>query len=294
MSKQKSAESKSVSGSAQPWATPAAQAAVGQVQSVVNQNQPALQQLTDMTHNSVVNPLLSQFQQSSPVAGQANNYYSDVLSGKYMSGNPFLGSIMNRTNRDTINNVNSQFELAGRYGSDAHGYGLARGIADSDNALQYQNYSDEAARRDAAAQAARAGNTADVASLISAIGANAELPYTGTNNLANSLGALFNGGTSNSVQYSPNPIWGAIGAGLGAAGAAASGGAFSSDRRLKTNITKVGEFSDGLGIYEFAYKSDPRQMFRGVMADEVKELRPQAYIPDYRGTGFAGVNYGAL
>jgi hypothetical protein len=48
------------------------------VQDVFNQNQPGLQQLTDLTRNNVVNPLLNQFQQSSPVAGQANNYYSDV------------------------------------------------------------------------------------------------------------------------------------------------------------------------------------------------------------------------
>jgi hypothetical protein len=35
-------------------------------------------------------------------------------------------------------------------------------------------------------------------------------------------------------------------------------------------------------------------MFKGVMADEVKVLRPQAYIENYCGSGFDGVNYGAL
>ena len=30
------------------------------------------------------------------------------------------------------------------------------------------------------------------------------------------------------------------------------------------------------------------------MADEVKEKRPEAYIENYRGTGYAAVNYGAL
>lgn len=293
MSKKPKSKSTSVSGSAQSWAQPFAQSAVQQVQDVVGQNQPGLQQLTDLTRNQVVNPLLGKFQSSSPVAGQANNYYSDVLGGKYMNGNPYMGQVISNLNNQVSNDVNSQFALAGRYGSDAHGGALTRELANADGQLMYQNYGDEMSRMGAAAQSAQAGNTADIASLISAIGAGAQLPYTGTSNLANSLGALFNGGTSTSTQTGPSPIWGAIGAGLGAAGQAAAGGAFS-DRRLKTNIKKVGEFADGLNIYEFAYRADPSQMFRGVMADEVKDLRPQAYVENYRGSGFDGVNYAAL
>lgn len=76
----------------------------------------------------------------------------------------------------------------------------------------------------------------------------------------------------------------AIGAGL----------AIFSDRRLKMNIEKVDEYPDGLGIYEWEYKRQPGMRFRGVMADEVKDLRPQAYVENYNGTGFAAVNYGAL
>lgn len=67
----------------------------------------------------------------------------------------------------------------------------------------------------------------------------------------------------------------------------------ASDRRLKTKIEKVGEFKDGLGIYTFEYRKEPGQTYRGVMADEVQRLRPQAYIPNFDGD-YAGVNYGAL
>ena len=66
---------------------------------------------------------------------------------------------------------------------------------------------------------------------------------------------------------------------------------FSSDRRLKHNIRKVGEFADGLGIYFFSYLGS-KQRFKGVMADEVAELRPWALGP--RIAGYATVNYGAL
>lgn len=67
--------------------------------------------------------------------------------------------------------------------------------------------------------------------------------------------------------------------------------AIFSDRRLKRNIERIGEFADGLGIYRFRYIMS-KEMVEGVMADEVAKLRPHALGP-VRG-GFATVNYGAL
>jgi hypothetical protein len=72
------------------------------------------------------------------------------------------------------------------------------------------------------------------------------------------------------------------------------GSMFLSDRRLKTNLERVGEYEDGLGIYEWNWKADPDgERFRGVIADEVKALRPWAFVENFR-NGFDGVNYGAL
>lgn len=48
-----------------------------------------------------------------------------------------------------------------------------------------------------------------------------------------------------------------------------------SDRRLKRDVTKLGEYDDGLGIYRYKYLwSDEERV--GFMADEVAELRPWA------------------
>ena len=63
-----------------------------------------------------------------------------------------------------------------------------------------------------------------------------------------------------------------------------------SDRRLKRNIVKIGEASDGLGIYEYTL-GNKRTV--GVMADEVKELRPHAHIPNLY-LGYDGVDYDNL
>ena len=64
-----------------------------------------------------------------------------------------------------------------------------------------------------------------------------------------------------------------------------------SDRRLKTDIEKIGEEADGLGIYRFRYIGQAARIV-GVMADEVAKLRPWAL--GRRVAGFATVNYGAL
>jgi len=66
-----------------------------------------------------------------------------------------------------------------------------------------------------------------------------------------------------------------------------------SDRRLKEAIVEVGVDADtGLVLYEFAYCSDPSRRFRGVMADEVEVVMPDAVtvLP----SGFCAVDYGRL
>lgn len=63
---------------------------------------------------------------------------------------------------------------------------------------------------------------------------------------------------------------------LGGIGSLFSGiGGLFSDRRLKRHIAHVGE-EKGFPIYEFSYKGRPDRRFRGVMAQDVMETRPDA------------------
>jgi len=51
----------------------------------------------------------------------------------------------------------------------------------------------------------------------------------------------------------------------------------SSDRRLKHDIRKIGEAKNGLPIYKFKYKGDPKEQTHiGFMADEVEKKHPEA------------------
>ena len=86
-----------------------------------------------------------------------------------------------------------------------------------------------------------------------------------------------------------NPMGALLGAGatLGAAAIRWS------DRRLKQDIELVGrDERTGLNLYEYAYRTKPTLRWRGVMADEVMQVMPEAVHTGDR--GFMSVDYGAL
>jgi len=64
-----------------------------------------------------------------------------------------------------------------------------------------------------------------------------------------------------------------------------------SDRRLKTDIRKVGVAANGLPLYTFRYMGGDVQ-FRGVMAQDVLNHTPEAVVT--LPSGYLAVNYGML
>jgi hypothetical protein len=73
------------------------------------------------------------------------------------------------------------------------------------------------------------------------------------------------------------------------AGSLGSAAIMASDRRLKSNIVRVGTHPLGIGVYEYDIFGE-RQ--RGVMADEVESVMPEAVVT--HPAGFQMVNYGML
>jgi hypothetical protein len=66
-----------------------------------------------------------------------------------------------------------------------------------------------------------------------------------------------------------------------------------SDPRLKENVEPVGRDEEtGLTIYEFNYLDQPDRRYRGVMADEVQGVCPDAVMTD--DSGYLMVNYDLL
>lgn len=76
---------------------------------------------------------------------------------------------------------------------------------------------------------------------------------------------------------------------LGSAAQLGSAAFMFSDRRLKSNIKRVGEHPIGVGIYDFTMMGMPQ---RGVIAQEVQAVRPD--LVKKHASGFLMVNYGGL
>ena len=71
----------------------------------------------------------------------------------------------------------------------------------------------------------------------------------------------------------------------------ATGGIFGSDRRLKTDIKKIGTSIKGYNIYRYKYL-DQSEEYIGAMADEVFKKNPEAvYRMD---NGYMGVDYSKI
>lgn len=108
----------------------------------------------------------------------------------------------------------------------------------------------------------------------------------GLSNVGTQSGSLLAsaGGVSNSQSTSTSKSYNGIADSLGKAASLVA----ASDRRLKTNIEKVGELANGLGVYVYNYLAGAVR-YVGVMADEVKLIQPEALGPEV--AGYMTVDY---
>lgn len=272
-----------------PWkpAQPYILKGLEQSGAVFDQQQPSLNKFSGMQMDS--------YGRIAPGAEQgilgSQSLVNDTLSGKYLNGNPYMQGMIDQTNESVRDQVASQFSSAGRYGSDYNVGELTRQLANAENGMRYQNYGQERAYQNDAigqAQSLMGGSQ-------SLLNNAAELPWLGVGALNGNIRQASNGYGTTTTKQGTN-----IGQMLLAGASNAASAYLGSDIRLKTNIEKVGQYPDGLGIYDFdylpiegqiaAFMPEGRQ--RGVMAHEVAELRPHALGPVV--DGYATVNYGAL
>lgn len=215
---------KNKSGSAMKWAKPYAITGAKTAESVYNANAGNTAQLGSTVSN-LVPGLVAKFNAGNPAMGAASGHVSDVLSGKYLNGNPHLEQIIGNVRSGVSDEVNSQFGLSGRYGSGAHTGVLTDKLAEAESGLRYNDYAAQTGRMDQAASLAPQLASMDyngIQEILQAAGIGAELPFTGLDTYSSALANLFNGGTQK--QGTLGPIMAGIGGGLSAA---ASGGLFS-------------------------------------------------------------------
>lgn len=69
------------------------------------------------------------------------DYYGDVLGGEYLDGNPHLQGMIDSSNRDITDSVNSTFMP--RFGSGYHAKALAQQLGDNETRMRFGNYNTE-------------------------------------------------------------------------------------------------------------------------------------------------------
>lgn len=103
------------------------------------------------------------------------------------------------------------------------------------------------------------------------------------------IGNVLGAGRVGAANVKQQALGNLLGSGMQLGGQLAGAALIASDRRLKKNITKIGKWKS-FDKYLFQYRGG-NNWFIGLMADNVKQLRPDAVINI---NGFDHVNYGVL
>lgn len=292
MGKKSSKETQTTTSAPPEWAVPIIQGAANGVMGTYNANQGNLQSLSNSLTGML--PQLGQMAMDTSMLQPGSNYINSTLNPNYLkTGQQQAQALGDYAGQQAGNAVNSTFSMAGRTGSGNHATDLARGVTQAELAPMLQNLQYNEGMQNQAASMLPGYQSAQYAGITPYLGATqlaGQLPYYGSQSLGTVGSILGNYGTSSSTGTKPGG-WGTdiLNAGMAALPFIAS------DRRLKTNIKKVGEASDGLGIYDWNWKAAPDgETVRGVIADEVEKLRPWAFAKGVVGGVYDGVNYGAL
>lgn len=162
-------------------------------------------------------------------------------------------------------------------------YGLNQSFADAQNRLRQQAIAEQSQRRGMSLN--------EMNALLS--GQQVQMPTMPTFNTAgqsqtpNIMGAMQSQYDAQLGAYNADQA--AFGNLLGAGAQLGSAAFMFSDRRLKSNIKRVGTHAIGVGIYDYTMMGISQ---RGVIAQEVQTVRPD--LVKRHASGYLTVNYGGL
>lgn len=271
-----SKKSKTTTGPSK-FAQPFIQRGAAELDSAYGQAKGAVQAQTDNVMG-LLNPFLTdRMQNGDPGVNAARDYGVDVLSGKYLEGNPYLDQIIADSNNDIKNQMQASLGVKGLTGGSDYANLISRNIARNSTNLRYGDYNAERGRMDGAAGRAGGIASADylpVQGLLSSLQAS-KAPFDLASQYAGGLGGLLGG---YQTQSQPSGILNNL---IGAGAQLGSAAFMASERRVKRDVEQVGELPDGLNIYRFNYVWDDEATPQtvGVMVDEVQALRPWALGP---------------
>jgi hypothetical protein len=217
---------------------------------------------------SVSGDLFNRYREGDPVMTAAQGYITDTLGGD-IQNNPYLDDMIAQTGDSLQRRIQTQLGTRGGIGGSSERKILANELAKAELGMRYQDYDSAMARRAQAAGMApgiTAGSMLPLDAALKTGSQGAMLPLQAA--LANSAGVGGLLGQYQNVQGEQKTSPGFMDfLGMGIQGA----GLFS-DRRLKTDVKRVGFTDGGVPVYTYRYGGKgPYHM--GVMADEVPNAR---------------------
>lgn len=204
------------------------------------------------------------------LTNQTENFLSKTMAGGF--SNPYTSGAMGDAMDMAKAKINAQF-AGDNSGSSAHKEWLGRGITAAGLPFAQQSYESDMGRRMQAASMAPGLGMQELARLGQGLQVSQQFDDAPWNQLQRYGSLLQGAGGGQTTQ----PVYrNSAAETIGTLGSLAMLGSFMfSDARLKTDIKKVGEREDGLGIYEYRYKGEPEKHI-GLMAQEVLMKQPEA------------------
>ena len=163
------------------------------LQSTYNDNAGTIQGLTDQV-TGLMPSAVDNYIHGNPALNAAAGYNADVLSGRYLdNGNPWLQSIIDRTNNDVANSVQAKLGSRGLTGGSDYTKIMSREMANNEANLRYGAYNDErgnmatAAGQSPSLAAAQADQLTPILSILGASSA----PLSAASQYAQGISGLF-------------------------------------------------------------------------------------------------------
>lgn len=263
-----------------PIYAPQIEGAANTVGGVYNQNAPKIQGYAD-TIGGLIPSLMERYNQGNPAMNAAQDYITRTLG--QTGPNPMLDQMISQTGNDVAQGLNANLGTRGLTGGSVQQQILARELAKNSTNLRYadfNNQQDRMARAAGMAPGIAAGDMMAIAPLLSVADTASGLPMRAAGQYAGNVAGLL-GPYQTTTQKSSGGL-------LGTLAGFAQIGSMLSDRRLKTDIKRVGQTDSGLSVYTYRYGGEgPFHM--GVMAQEVEAVQPEAIGPELH--GFKTVNY---
>lgn len=199
--------------------------AANTVTGAYNQAQPGLNAGADQ-FAAIRQGILDRYASPDNPLNAARGHYSDVLSGRYLEGNPELDAVVGRVGDDIRNQIGASVGTRGQTGGSSHLGLVGREVGRAASDLRYQDWANQLARMDNAASSVGSLGQAESAMLSPAIQAyQAQLaPLMAAQDYGSTIGGLL-GQYQNTTTTQKQGLGGML-AGLGGSALAgwASGG----------------------------------------------------------------------